>query len=156
MTCKEEGQKPGKWAIVTLHPHLPSETEQVARARAWGIAEEELEGMDVSPVIIDDVRKVKRTTNWAPKLTGRAIFIDSMKALKPEGDTVFFATPLCVGFGRSHAMETIETLWSIGMHVYVHSVGAIYKAGDDMSQFLDMVASEANTAYVRVHRSRKK
>lgn len=155
MSCKEEGQKSRKWAIVTLHPSLPSRSEQVARARAWGVAESQLAGEDVSAIIVDDVRKEKRTTNWTPKLVERASFFSSMKALRPDGHTVFFATPLCVGFSEKHAMETIQALWDVGMCVYVHSRGAAYKPGDDMTEFFEAVKREANAAYVRSHRKRK-
>lgn len=114
-----------------------------------------MDGEDVSALIIEDVRKVKRTTHWAGKLPKRAALLDNLKALKPPSGQVFFATPLCVGFGKAHAMQTIEALWEAGVSVYVHSAGAAYRVGDDMTEFLEHVAHEANVAYVRAHRARK-
>lgn len=154
-THKEARRSAGKWAIITLHPSLPSRTEQVARARAWGLDEELLEEMDVSAIIEDDVRKETRTTNWQARLSERARFIDQMKIIKPAGDTVFFASPLCVGFGEAHARQTVETLWGVGFSVYVHTLGAIYKAGDDLTEFLAHVTREANAAYAKAWRKRK-
>ena len=155
MTCKEAPENSGRWAIITLHPSLPSETEQRARARAWGLAQDQIDGEDVSAAIVDDARKVGRTTNWPGALPKRATFIDNMKALKPEGGQVFFATPLCVGFGPGHAKQTIEALWGAGLSVYVHSGPAIYREGDDLTEFLARVLSDANTKYVHKHRARK-
>jgi hypothetical protein len=152
---KEADEKPGRWAIITLHPSLPSESEQRARARAWGLAQDQIDGEDVSSAIVDDARKVGRTTNWAGALPKRATFIDNVKALKPEGGQVFFATPLCVGFGPGHAKQTIEALWGAGLSVYVHSGPAIYREGDDLTEFLARVLSDANTKYVHKHRARK-
>lgn len=149
------GEFTGKWAIITLHPSLPSKSEQLARARAWGVTESLIDHCDTN-LVIDDVRRERRTTKWSDKLPRRAEFIADMTAFKPPEGAVFFATPLCVGFGRAHAEETIEALWSAGLAVYVHSVGALYRAGDDMEEFLDTLESEANTAYVRAHRARQK
>jgi hypothetical protein len=153
---KKEGGFSGKWAIVTVHPKLPSRTEQIARARAWGVAESRLGDMDVSALVEDDVSKVERTTNWMGKLSNRADFIFRMKALQPVGDTVFFATPLCVGFSPKLAAQTIEGLWAAGMHVYVHSVkdngSAIYLEGDDMAEFYGMIEKLANASYQSKHR----
>jgi hypothetical protein len=155
LTGKETAATPGRWALITLHPSLPSKSEQIARARVWGLAPELLDGEDISALIIEDVQKVKRTTHWAGKLPKRATLLDSLKSLKPESGQVFFATPLCVGFGPAHAMQTIEALWSANVSVYVHSTGAAYKAGDDMTEFLEQVSHEANVAYVRAHRAKK-
>lgn len=161
MSCKEPIEKPEprwRWAIITLHPRLPSEDEQKARARAWGLIEEKIAGEDVSAIIRDDARKVKRTTNWSGALPKRATFIANARAAhaqKPVTGEVFFATPLCVGFGPGHARQTIEALWSAGLDVYVHSGPAIYKAGDDITELLARVQSEANTKHVREHRARQ-
>lgn len=154
-THKEARRSTGKWAIITLHPSLPSRTEQVARARAWGLDEELLEDMDVSAIIEDDVRKETRTTNWQARLFERSKFIDRMKIMEPAGGTVFFASPLCVGFGEAHARQTVESLWGVGFAVYVHTLGAIYKTGDDLTEFLAVVTREANAAYARKWRGRK-
>ncbi|WP_146194489.1 hypothetical protein [Thioclava sp. NG1] len=155
---KEEGHFNGKWAVVTVHPSLPSKTEQVARARAWGVTESMLGRDDISALILDDVSKVKRTTNWMAKLEARAAFIDAMRLLRPEGDTVFFATPLCVGFSAKLAEQTVRGLWEAGMQVYVHSVrdngAALYVDGDDLTEFLEMVQLAANAAYQRRFRAR--
>lgn len=155
MTCKEESEKPGRWAIITLHPSLPSESEQRARARAWGLDQDAIDGESVSAAIVDDARKVGRTTNWAAALPKRATFIDNVKALKAPGGQVFFATPMCVGFGPGHARQTIEALWSAGLSVYVHSGPAVYREGDDLTEFLARVQADANTKYVHRHRAKQ-
>lgn len=144
-----------KWAIVTLHSWLPSKSEQIARARAWGVTESWLEDVDVSAIFIDDVRKVKRTTNWVPHLKERFTFMNSAAHIDAAGSGVFFATPLCVGFSEKLAQQTIDGLWAVGMHVYVHSVGAIYLPGDDLTEFLAQVGRDANAAHVRAWRSKK-
>lgn len=155
MTCNEDGKFGGKWAIITLHPSLPSKTEQLARMRAWGIPESTLEGGDLSPMVVDDVRKQKRTTNWPAALPNRAIFLDGIRELKAEGEKVFFATPHCIGFGQAHARQTIEAIWAAGRQVYVHSLAALYIAGDDIDDLLAHVEREATTARVRRYRARK-
>jgi hypothetical protein len=144
-----------KWAIVTLHSWLPSKVEQIARVRAWGLEEDLIEGMDLSGVLVDDVRKVKRTTNWHPHLKERFGFIANARLLTLPEAPVFFATPLCVGFSEKLAKDTIEGLWEAGMHVYVHSIGAIYSQGDDLTDFLAGVGRDANAAHVRASRNRK-
>lgn len=152
---KEADQFSGRWAIITLHPALLSKTEQIARARAWGIKEELIEGDDKSALIFEDARKVKRTTNWPASLPRRAAFIENMRFLEPENGQVFFATPLCVGFGPAHARQTIEAMWSVGLSVYVHSLGALYKEGDDLTDFLELVKVQANAWHQQASRDRK-
>ncbi len=157
---KKGGVQSKKWAIITQHPWLPSRSEQIARARAWGVAESWLGKTDISALIEDDVRKVKRTTNWMGKLEARADFIQRMQAINPAGDLVFFATPLCVGFSAKVAEQTARGLWEAGMGVYVHSVkdngAAIYAAGDDLTEFLEGVTLAANAAHQRRFRARSK
>ena len=157
---KKEGVQSRKWAIVTQHPWLPSRTEQVARARAWGVEESWLGKHDISAVIEDDVRNAGRTTNWMAKLVERAEFIQRMRAFRPEGDLVFFATPLCVGFSARLAEQTIRGLWDAGMGVYVHAVkdngSAIYLDGDDLTEFLEGVTLAANAAHQRRFRAQSK
>jgi hypothetical protein len=152
MACKEAA---GKWAIITLHPHLPSRSDQIAKARAWGVIERELSGMDAGAIVLDDVRHVKRTTNWSGKLLERETFIQRAGAAGLYDQTVFFATPLCIGFGPAHARETIEALWGVGMQIYVHSDNAVYRMADDITDLLERVSHEANVAYQRVFRQRK-
>ena len=154
---KEEGGFNGKWAVITVNERLPSKGEQIARARAWGVTASMLGPQDVSAMFIDDVTG-KRTTNWPGLLKERAVFLDTMGRLLPQGDQVFFATPLCVGFSPAHARQTIERLWSCGMLVYVHTVrgngSALYAEGDDITDLLDMVAAEQNAANVRKSRNK--
>jgi hypothetical protein len=152
---KETHERSPRWAIITLHPSLPSETEQRARARAWGLQDDEIDGEDVAAAIVDDARKVGRTTNWPGALPKRATFIANVTALKPGGGQVFFATPMCVGFGPGHARQTIEALWSAGLGVYVHSGPALYREGDDLTELLARVQADANTKYVSKHRAKK-
>lgn len=157
MSCSEGEGFGGKWAIITLHPSLPSLTEQLARLRAWGVPEKTLDGGDVCAMVVDDVRKQKRTTNWPAALKNRADFFAGLKTkdMKATGEKVFFATPHCIGFGQAHARQTIEALWAADRQVYVHSIAALYVAGDDIEDLLVHVEREATTARVRRHRARK-
>ncbi|KEP71751.1 hypothetical protein DL1_00055 [Thioclava dalianensis] len=154
---KKEDPFNGKWAVVTVNERLPSRGEQIARARAWGVTESMLGRKDISALIVDDVTG-KRTTNWPGLLKKRAVFLDVMGTVLPAGDQVFFATPLCIGFSPAHARQTIERIWSCGMLVYVHTVrgngSALYEAGDDITDLLDMVAAEQNAANVRKSRNK--
>ncbi|WP_152610470.1 hypothetical protein [Leisingera sp. ANG-DT] len=156
---KKEGGFSRKWAIVTVHPWLPSRSEQVARARAWGVDESILGGVDVSALFVDDVRHVKRTTNWPGKLVERGIFLKKMKLLQHVGHQVFFTNPLCVGFSEKHARSTVEGLFEAGLVVYVHSIKdndpALYQKGDDMTEFYESVGLMANAKHQSVHRKLK-
>lgn len=143
-----------KWAVVTLHRKTPSETEQVARARAWGIEKQDLEDLEMPVIVVDDVRDVDRTTNWMAHLTGRFEFIDQLAAYLSDKDDVeaeiFFSDPLCVGFSARLAEETINRVWDAGASVYVHATrgggAALYKQGDDISEFLRSVSLAQNAA----------
>lgn len=152
---KKAGVQSNKWAVITQHPWLPSRTEQIARARACGVEERTLQGLDTSLLIEDDVRNV-RTTNWMARLPARADFIQRVRALRPEGDHVFFADPLCVGFSAKLAEQTISGIWAAGMLVYVHAVSengsALYRDGDDLTEFYQSVARLANNAHQRQFR----
>lgn len=154
---KAQAVQSRKWVVITLHPWLPSHAEQLARARAWGVPEIMAGKLDISTVIVDDVRKVKRTTNWMSRLPERAAFLKQARAFQAHGDTVFFATPLCVGFSARLAEQTIRELWAAGMHVYVHAVhgngSALYVEGDDLTEFLEAVSAQANAAHQRDYRA---
>jgi hypothetical protein len=142
----------GRWAIVVLHEHLPSRSEQVARARAWGLPSIWRGNLDDSAIIQDDVRNLPRTTKWTGRFPVRDEWLARMRVLCAPNQVAFFSTPLCVGFGRAHAAQTMQEFWEIGLQVYVHSAGsagALYSYGDDLTEFLDAVASEANSAYQR-------
>lgn len=156
---KKAGRFSGKWAIVTVHPWLPSRSEQIARARAWGVDESTLGAEDVSALFVDDVRHVKRTTNWPAKLVERSVFLEKMNKLQHVGDQVFFANPLCVGFSEKHARSTVEGLFDAGLVVYVHSVKdngpALYQKGDDMTEFYEGVGLMANAKHQSAHRKQK-
>lgn len=145
----------GKWAIITLYKFLPSKTEQITRARVWGVTESTLGRADISALFIDDVRKV-RSTNWMGKLEKRKRFLEVMAELKPSGDQVFFATPLCVGWSAHLAEQTIRGLWDVGMEVYIHAVKAngpaLYQPGDDLTELLQDIENSANAAHQRKHR----
>lgn len=147
-----------KWAIITLHPSLPDGEEQLAGAIVWGLRNGKLGGeINVGPFTWEDVRKVK-TTDWPAKLPKRASFIARRKLEHEagiEGLEVFFATPLCVGFSKAHAGQTIRDLWDAGCAVYVHLLAQTYRVGDDIAELLQKVEREAQTAHTRLHRKRK-
>lgn len=155
---KKEGVQSSKWAIITQHPWMPSRSEQIARARAWGVAESNLGKADVSALIEDDVRKAKRTTNWMSKLVERAGFINRMQTYGFDGGHVFFATPLCAGPTEKVARETLDGIWSAGGLVYIHATkgngSALYAEGDDMTEFYEMVRLGANAAHQSAYRAK--
>lgn len=124
-------------AVVTLHKWLPSESQQVAAARAWGIPELMFQEVDVSPIWLDDVRNVGRTTNWIQKMPERAHLFAGLRMVRGRGDQVFFMNPLCVGFTARIAEDAFEKLFNNGHMVYVHSMGVLYREGDDLTDFYD-------------------
>ncbi|MAC81507.1 MAG: hypothetical protein CML66_25990 [Rhodobacteraceae bacterium] len=87
----------------------------------------------------------------------RALFLDQVQILRPEGHQVFFATPLCVGMSAKVAEQTIRALWSAGMLVYVHAVkdngAALYEDGDDLTEFLASIDALANAQHQKRHRA---
>lgn len=125
-------------------------------ARAWGVPAKRITGIgDVSALYVDDVRKVKRTTNWPSKLPERTqLLTDLALGLGPE-DQVFFHTPLCVGFSEKHAQDVIEAVWGMDHMVYVHSLEAQYRKGDDLAEFFDLHGKELKAAQMRDYRSKK-
>lgn len=139
-----------KWAFVLIHPSLPSRSEQIARARTWGLDDRG----DWSAIVEDDISNVKRTTNWAGKMPNRTEFLKQLPKL--WNVEVFFATPRCIGFSAAQASEAIQAIWKAGAEVYVHSTGALYRAGDDISELLAKVASEQNVTNVKASKRRKR
>lgn len=137
-----------KWAIILIHSSLPSRSEQLARARAWGLEDRG----EQSAIVVDDISSVRRTTNWAGKMPDRAQFLLQIG----EGWQIFFATPRCIGFSAAQAGETIQAIWNAGAEVYVHSAGALYRAGDDIGELLAKVASEQNVTNVKASKRRKR
>lgn len=113
----------------------------------------------MSALFVDDVRHVKRTTNWPAKLVERGILLEKFQTLRPVGHQVFFANPLCVGFSEKHARSTVEALYDAGLEVYVHSVKdngpALYQKGDDMTEFYEGVGLMANAKHQSAHRKQK-
>ncbi len=101
------------------------------------------------------MRKEPKTTNWPARLVKRAELIADIKRAGCAGDTVFFCSPLCVGFGPVHAEHTLRAVWDAGALVFVYATGTIYAPGDDVSELYEAIEREANTAYVRAHRKRK-
>lgn len=146
---------PIKWACITLHPSLPSQAEQIAGARAWGAIEDWFQGMDVSRVYTDDVRAVRRTTNWRSKLPMREALITALSIRQSPRNHVFFKLPLCLGFSEKHAAETIEAIWEQNGLVFVQSQLALYRKGDDLTELLDAVGREAKAATQRRYRAHK-
>jgi hypothetical protein len=148
-----------KWASVTQHRWLPSKSKQVAGARAWGCIEDWLETdhtgrIDVSPLFVDDVRKVKRTTNWWPKLEERDVLFRALSVAESPADQVFFFNPLCVGFTEKMARETIDRIWKHHAMVYIHSEGTLYKPGDDLDDFFEQLRKDIKAAQMRDYREK--
>lgn len=143
----------GNWGVVTAHKYLPDPKVQAAQAREWGVAESWLGGADVSALIVDDARRAVRSTSWRRQLPERADWLQRIQFLRIDGDTVFFATPLCVGWSVKQVKETVEALWSAGASVYIHSEGVTLAEGDDLEALLALVSRQANAAAVASHRS---
>jgi hypothetical protein len=143
----------GNWGVVTAHKYLPDPKVQVAQAREWGVAESWLGGTDVSALIVDDVRQAGRSTSWKRQLPERADWLQRIQFLRIDGNTVFFATPLCVGWSVKQAKETIEAIWSAGASAYIHSEGVTLAEGADLKAFLGLVSKQTNAAAVASHRS---
>ena len=139
-----------KWISITLHPWLPSKTEQIAGARSWG-ASVDNEG---DQIFIDDVREV-RTTNWTGKLSERAALFDALDSVIEDQGVVYFRSPLCVGFSKKHFLETVDRIWECDAMVFVSSQAAIYRKGDDLSDVADILMRDKKTAEMRAYRNRK-
>jgi hypothetical protein len=139
-----------KWAFILIHPSLPSRAEQIARARVWGLPDLGTP----SPIVEDNISSVKRTTNWLGKMPNRAQFLAQMPATGVQME-IFFAVPRCIGFSAAQAESTIQSIWAAGSTVYVHSTGALYRDGDDISELLARIASQQNTANVKASLRRK-
>lgn len=143
----------GNWGVVTAHKYLPDPEVQVAQAREWGVAESWLGGADVSALIVDDARRAGRSTSWKRQLPERADWLQRIQFLRIDGNTVFFATPLCVGWSVKQAKETIEALWSAGASVYIHSIDQTVACGGDIKPLLSLISKQANAAAVAHHRA---
>lgn len=155
---KERGES-RKAAVITLHRWLPNQSTQMAAVRAWGIPY--LEGhdeQDISAIWVDDVRKVGRTTNWPKHLTERAELFMALKKFREPPTRVFFMNPLCVGFTEKLAATAIEHIFDFGHELYVHSMddvgGAVFQAGDDMSDLFDQLGRNIKAAQMRDTRRR--
>ena len=143
-----------KAAVITLHPYLPSEDDQLAGARDWG-----LPGLEGNPQISrdifrDDVRKV-RTTNWPSKLPNRDVLLRVYHDAKVPEDEVFFANPLCVGFSKGHAQSVVETIHGAGALVYVHDLQREFRPGDELDSLWIEHARQLKNAQMGQYRKQK-
>lgn len=155
-TVEDEPPKSIKWACITLHPKLPSKAEQISGARAWGAHEDWLGKMDVSTTFTDDATKLRRTTKFSDKLPQRAALIAALHPGAEAPDLVFFRSPLCVGFSRSHARETIEAIWAKRGLVYVQTLDMLLREGDDTSALLALVERDAKAKHQAEWRARRR
>lgn len=146
-------QEPTRWAGVTLHSSLPSEAEQIAGARAWGAVRDWLGEIGVSRIFTDDVRSVRRTTNWRAKLPMREALITALSVTPSPLNHVFFKSPLCIGFSEKHATEVIHNIWNQQALVFVQSQFALYRVGDDISELIEAVGRDAKAARQRRYRA---
>lgn len=156
MGVVKEGDEPWKCAVITLHKWLPSRSQQIAAARAWGIPELIAFEMDVSAIWIDDVRKVGRTTNWLQKLVDRTDLYNGQRQIRGRGDHVFFMNPLCVGWSLKIAEDTFDKIFNNGHMVYVHSMGVLYREGDDLTEFYDELKKNIKAAQQADFRAQQK
>lgn len=123
-----------KLASITVHPYLPSFEDQIEAARAWGISEASFEELDVSPIWVDDVSKVK-TTYWPSRLPQRNDLLNAFRLHQLPDHTVFFANPLCVGFSKAHAQSVIDVIFGSGAAMYVDDLGREYRSGKQLAAF---------------------
>ena len=137
-----------RWACLTLRDDLPSEGEQIAGARSWGV------DATSGRLLIDDVRNLGRTTRWDNKLPNRALLLREIAA-QPSSE-VYFRSPLCLGFSEKHAREMVEAVWGAGGMVYVQTMMTLYSEGDDISALLARVSLEERAARQRRARDRKR
>ena len=152
---EKDHQKSVKWACITLHRWLPSKSEQIAGARAWGAHEDWLRGQEVSTTYIDDARALERTTKFTDKLPERAALIAALYKGAPVPSQVFFRSPLCVGFSAGHAQETIESIWAQDALVYVQTLDVLLRAGDDIPDLLAQITREAKAKHQTDWRKRE-
>lgn len=152
----KEAMKSRKRASVTAHRYLPPKEDQVEAARAWGVPVDRFPGVgEMSPLYVDDVRKLGRTTNWPSKLPMRAVMFRELALGLGPDDQVFFYSPLCVGFSEKHARDVIEAVWDKDHMIYVHTLEALYRKGDDLAGFFDLHSKELKAAQMRDYRSKK-
>jgi hypothetical protein len=144
-----------KWACITLHRWLPSRSEQIAGARAWGAHEDWLDDVDVSTTFIDDATRLGRTTKFTDKLPERAALIAALHKDTAIPSHVFFRSPICVGFSAAHAQETIEAIWVRGALVYVQTLDMLLKEGDDIELIKQHVTRVSNAKHQADYRKRK-
>lgn len=146
-----------KSAVLTGHPYLPALRTQIRHVRDWGIPAEMGEDGDLSPIWIDDVSGL-RSTNWSKYLIERAELMRAFDHFGGDGHVVFFDTPLCVGFSRSHALDMIRRLRGAGASFFVHSMGKGCKTGSvfgpraKLDMFWDQHRRQLKAAQVRVSR----
>lgn len=60
-----------------------------------------------------------------------------------------------MGFSASHAQETIDAIWAKGGLVYVQTLDALHRAGDDISDMLTQITSEAKAKHQADWRKRQ-
>lgn len=143
----------GNWAVIAAHKYLHDPQLQVSQAREWGVAESWLGGADISALIVDDAQRAKRSTSWKRQLPERADWLHRIQTLRLDGDVVFFANHLCIGWSVKQAEETIEAVWSAGADVYIHSTGETLTKGDDLRKVLEIISKQANAAAVASYRA---
>ncbi|MGR3813797.1 MAG: hypothetical protein ACU0AU_06875 [Cognatishimia activa] len=141
-----------KLAVITLHPYLPSKAEQMDAAREWGVPDLQLLEMDLSPIWIDDVRKVK-TTYWPSRLPKRQELLTALKHYDMPHWSIFFANPLCVGFSKSHALSVIEVIFNAKAAMYVHDAGREYRSEKQLTKFWVEHGRQLRNAQMRKYRS---
>ncbi|NIZ59851.1 hypothetical protein DL239_02545 [Sedimentitalea sp. CY04] len=141
-----------KAAVITLHPYLPSEDDQLAGARDWGLPGLEEKPQISRDIFRDDVRKI-RTTNWPSKLPNRDVLLRVYRDSKVSEDEVFFANPLCVGFSQKHAQSTIEDIHRGEALLYVHDMRREFRPGDDLAPLWKEHLRQLKNAQMRQYRT---
>ncbi|WP_167685397.1 hypothetical protein [Parasedimentitalea denitrificans] len=143
-----------KAAVITLHPYLPSEDDQLIGARDWGLPGLEEKLQVTRDIFRDDVRKI-RTTNWPSRLPNRDVLLRVYRNSKVPEDHVFFANPLCVGFSKGHAQSVVEAIHGAGALVYVHDIRREFRPGDDLDPLWIEHARQLKNAQMGQYRKQK-
>ena len=107
--------------------------------------------MDLSPIWIDDVRKVK-TTYCPSRLPKWQELLTALKHYDMLHWSIFFANPLCVGFSKSHAQSVIETIFNAKAAIYVHDADREYRSEKQLIQCWAEHARQLNNAQMRKYR----
>ena len=136
---------PKTWGYILAAPGRPSVSEQRKVLAILGC-----DLSEVGTVWADHVKKV--STRPRGQLEEREAML---QAVQP-GDTVVFATPLCVGGGVSDVAWFLPELQRLGVAIVVNGAVERIEPGDDVAGLAARFASAQNVEHVRQSKRRAK